>query len=206
MSASAETSAPTVILASASKSRARILRAAGAPHQIVPADVDEADVKLSLAQKGASPSAVAETLAEMKAQQVSRAHRDALVIGADQVLECDGELFDKPEDLDQARAHLRAFRGRRHTLVASVIVARDGAVVWRHNDQAHLDMRDLSDGFIEWYIERMGDEICESVGAYKLEGLGAQLFSNIEGDFFSILGLPLLPLLEVLRHHGVVAS
>ncbi|MFT5182219.1 MAG: septum formation protein [Alphaproteobacteria bacterium] len=206
MSASAETSAPTVILASASKSRARVLRAAGVPHQIVPSDVDEADVKLSLAQEGAPPFAVAETLAEMKAQQVSRGHRDALVIGADQILECAGKLFDKPGDLDQARAHLRAFRGRRHTLVASVTVACDGAIIWHHNDQAHLDMRDLSDGFIEWYIERMGDEICESVGAYKLEGLGAQLFSNIEGDFFSILGLPLLPLLEVLRDHGVVAS
>ena len=206
MSVPAEASGPEIILASASKSRAHILCAAGVPHQIVPADVDEAAVKLSLTQEGAPPFAVAETLAELKAQQVSRRHRGALVIGADQVLECGGRLFDKPADLDQARAHLGAFRGRRHTLLASVAMVRDGTVIWQYNDQAHLEMRDLSDAFIEWYIEQMGDQICESVGAYKLEGLGAQLFSKIEGDFFSILGLPLLPLLDVLRNQGVVAS
>ncbi len=206
MNVPAESSVPPVILASASNSRARILRAAGVPHQIVPANVDEAEVKLSLAREGAPALAVAETLAELKAQQVSRRHRGALVIGADQALECGGQLFDKPVDLDHARAHLMALRGRRHTLVASVSVVCDGTVIWHHNDQAQLDMRQLSDVFIEWYIEQMGDQICESVGAYKLEGLGAQLFSNIEGDFFSILGLPLLPLLDLLRNHGVVPS
>lgn len=206
MTALAESPAPPVILASASKSRAEILRAAGVPHEIEPANVDETDVKLTLARDGAPPLAVAETLAELKAQHVSRHHRGALVIGADQVLECDGQLFDKPADLGQARAHLMTLRGRRHTLMAGVSVVCDGEVVWHDNDQAHLEMRDLSDGFIEWYIEQVGDPICESVGAYKLEGLGAQLFSAIEGDFFSILGLPLLPLLDVLRDHGVVPS
>ena len=206
MSASTETSVPPVILASASKSRAQILHAACVPHQIDPATIDEAAVKRSLAREGAPPFAVAETLAGLKAQQVSQRHRGALVIGADQVLECGGQLFDKPDDLDQARAHLVALRGRRHTLAAGVSVVCDGAVIWYHTDQAHLDMRDLSDGFIEWYVDRMGDQICDSVGAYKLEGLGAQLFNKIDGDFFSILGLPLLPLLQVLRDHGAVPS
>jgi septum formation protein len=203
---SAESPTPPVILASASKSRAQILRAAGVPHEIEPANVDEADVKLSLAQQGAPALAVAETLAELKAQQVSRRHGGALVIGADQVLECGGQLFDKPADLEQARDHLMSLRGRRHTLMAGVSVVCGGKVIWHHNDQAHLEMRDLSDGFIAWYIEQMGDPVCESVGAYKLEGLGAQLFTSVEGDFFSILGLPLLPLLGVLRDHGVVPS
>ncbi len=206
MNASKPPSAPPVILASASKSRAQLLLAAGVPHQVVPANVDEDEVKHSLAREGAPPLTVAQTLAELKAQQISRRNRDALVIGADQVLDCDGQLFDKPADLDHARAHLIALRGRRHTLVASVSVVQDGREIWRHNEQAHLDMRQLSDAFVEWYIDRMGDQACESVGAYKLEGLGAQLFSNLEGDFFSILGLPLLPLLGVLRNHGVVPS
>ena len=206
MSGSEQPSAPSVILASASKSRAQLLLAAGVPHRVVPANVDEAEVKLSLVQDGAPPFAVAETQAELKAQQISQRHRGALVIGADQVLECGGQLFDKPADLDHARAHLIALRGRRHSLMTSVSVVRDGTVIWHHNDQAHLDMRQLSDAFIEWYIDRMGDQICDSVGAYKLEGLGAQLFSNVDGDFFSILGLPLLPLLDILRNHAVVPS
>ncbi len=180
--------------------------AAGVPHEIMPANVDEAEVKRSLAHEEAPSFAVAETLAELKAQQISRRHREALVIGADQVLECGGQLFDKPPDLDHARAHLIALRGRRHTLLTSVSVVRDSAVLWHHNEQAHLDVRPLSDDFIEWYIEQMGDQVCDSVGAYKLEGLGAQLFSKIEGDFFTILGLPLLPLLDVLRSHQVVPS
>ena len=206
MNSSAELTGPPVILASASKSRAQILLATGVPHTIIPAGVDEAEVKLSLAQKNAPAFAIAQTLAELKAQQVSQGHRGALVIGADQVLDCDGQLFDKPADLDDARAHLTALRGRRHTLSGSVNVVRDGAAIWHYNDQAHLDMRPLSDAFIEWYIEQVGDQMFESVGAYKLEGLGAQLFEHIEGDFFSILGLPLLPLLAILREHGVVPS
>jgi septum formation protein len=129
-----------------------------------------------------------------------------LVIGADQVLECNGQMFDKPADLDDARAHLIALRGRRHTLAGSVSVVLDGTAIWHYNDQAHLDMRPLSDAFIDWYMEQGGDQICESVGAYKLEAMGAQLFEYIEGDFFSILGLPLLPLLAILREHGVVPS
>ena len=204
MSAPSQLTAPSVILASASKSRAQLLLAAGVPHRVEPANVDESEVKLSLVQDGAPSFTIAETLAELKARQISQRYRDALVIGADQVLDCGGQLFDKPPDLDHARAHLMALRNRRHTLMTSVSVVQGGSVVWHYNDQAHLDMRDLSDTFIEWYVGRMGEQICETVGAYRLEGLGAQLFGNIEGDFFSILGLPLLPLLGLLRNHGVV--
>lgn len=206
MSSSAEPSGVSVILASASSSRAQILLAAGVPHTIVPANVDEAEVKRSLVQECAPALSVARTLAELKAQKVSQDNRSALVIGADQVLDCDGRLFDKPADLDAARAHLKALRGRRHTLSGSVSVVRDGSVIWNYNDQAHLDMRHLSDAFIEWYIGRVGEQMYESVGAYKLEGLGAQLFERVEGDFFSILGLPLLPLLAFLREHGSLPS
>ena len=141
MSPPAEPSGSPVILASASKSRTQILRAAGVPHTVVPANVDETVVKLSLAREGAPARMVAENLAEQKAHHVSRGHRGALVIGADQVLDCNGRLIDKPADLDQARAHLLALRGRRHTLVGSVSLVRDNEVIWRHNDQAHLDMR-----------------------------------------------------------------
>lgn len=197
---------PPVILASASASRARLLQAAGVPHRVEPAHVDEAEVKRSLVAQEAPSGTIAETLAELKAQQVSQRHDGALVIGADQVLDCNGHLFDKPADLEHARAHLMALRGRRHTLMTAVCVVRDGAVIWHFNDRAHLDMRSMSDAFIEWYIDKMGKRICDSVGAYQLESVGAQLFSRVEGDFFSILGLPLLPLLDLLRNHGVVPS
>lgn len=204
--ASVQPSPPALILASASKSRAQLLLAAGVPHRVIPANVDEGEVKRSLTGEGAPSFAIAETLAELKAQQISRRQREALVIGADQVLDCGGQLFDKPPDLDHARAHLMALRGRRHTLLTSVCVVRDGTVIWHHNEQAHLEMRDLSDTFIEWYIGQTSEQICDSVGAYKLEGLGAQLFARVDGDFFTILGLPLLPLLDVLRNHGVVPT
>ena len=206
MSVSDQTFGHPVILASASTSRAQLLSAAGVAHRVVPANVDEAEVKRSLISEAAPSFAIAEALAELKARQISQRHREALVIGADQVLDCGGQLFDKPVDLDHARAHLMALRGRSHTLMTSVAVVRDGSVIWHLNDQAHLEMRILSDAFIEWYIEQVGDRACDSVGAYQLEGLGAQLFAKIQGDFFTILGLPLLPLLDVLRNHGSIAS
>ena len=206
MSASDQLSGPPVILASASTSRAQLLRAAGVAHRVVPANVDEAEVKRSLIGEAAPSFVIAETLAELKARQISQRHREALVIGTDQVLDCAGQLFDKPADLDHARAHLIALRGRSHTLMTSVAVVQDGSVIWHHNEQAHLEMRHLSDAFIEWYISQVGDQACDSVGAYKLEGLGAQLFAKVQGNFFTILGLPLLPLLDVLRNHGAVAS
>ena len=202
----AEQPARQVILASASTTRADILRNAAVPHRVMPARVDEAAVKQSLSRDGAAASVIAETLAEFKAQQIARRETRALVIGADQVLECGGTLFDKPVDIDHARAHLIALRGRQHTLFTSVCLVRDDAVLWHHNATADLHMRALSDTFIDRYIDQVGERVCESVGAYQLEGPGIQLFSRIDGDYFTIRGLPLLPLLDVLRQHGVVPS
>lgn len=198
-----ERPAREVILASASGSRAHLLGAAGVAHRVVPANIDEAEIKLALRRERAPAFAIAETLAELKAQQVSQRHAAALVIGADQVLECGGELFDKPVDLAHARAHLTALRGRSHRLLTGVCVVRDGGVIWHHNDRAELEMRAFSDAFMDWYLDRLGERACRSVGAYQLEGLGAQLFSRVRGDYFSVLGLPLLPLLGFLREHGV---
>ena len=206
MHPAAQTTAPEVILASASASRAAVLRTAGVPHRVIAANIDEAEIKRSLAADGAPAAEVAETLARAKALQVSQRHRDALVIGADQVLACNGQLFDKPADLDHARAHLMALRGRCHSLATAISVARDGGEIWHHFDEPVLEMRRFGEPFIDWYIGAVGAEACQSVGAYKLEGLGAQLFSRVDGDFFTILGLPLLPLLDFLRSHGVIET
>ncbi|MFQ5972852.1 MAG: Maf family protein [Alphaproteobacteria bacterium] len=193
-----------LILASASPSRTRILHDAGVHHVVEPAGIDEEEIKASLAAAGAVPQAVSETLAELKATQVGTRRPGALVIGADQVLEYADRLFDKPRDLDHARAHLVTVRGRIHRLVASVCVVRDGRRLWHHNDTAELQMRDFSDDFLDWYLAKAGRTVCQSVGAYQLEGLGAHLFARVRGDYFTILGLPLLPLLEFLRGYDMV--
>lgn len=197
---------PLLVLASASATRARLLMAAGVPVETRPAAVDEAEVKNSLRAAEATAAAVAETLAELKAQKVSRQRPGALVLGADQVLDCDGRWFDKPADLDQARAQLRALRGRRHLLISAAVAVQDGVRIWHHTDRAALTMRPFSDEFLESYLAAAGSDVCGSVGAYRLEGLGAQLFARVEGDFFTILGLPLLPLLGFLRDRGALPS
>ena len=199
-------SSPPLVLASASTSRAALMHQAGLAAVSEPARVDESEVKASLAHEGANAAAVAETLAELKAQKVSRRHPGALVIGADQLLDCDGAWFDKPADLAEAASHLRALSGRTHTLVSCACVVRDGSRLWHHVDRARLEVRPLSDRFITDYLAAVGPAALDSVGAYQLEGLGAQLFARVEGDYFTILGLPLLPLLDFLRNHGVVPS
>lgn len=191
-----------LVLASASPSRASILQAAGLAVTIEPASLDEDPVKQSLRGNGAAT--IAGTLANLKAAQVCRNHPGALVIGADQVLECEGAWFDKPVDVDDARKHLLNLRGRTHELIAAVCVLRDGEALWRHTERARLTMRRFSTAFLERYLREQGDSVCESVGAYRIEGVGVQLFSAIEGNHFTILGLPLLPLLDFLRGHGVV--
>lgn len=194
-----------VILASASKSRANLLRAAGVNVEIVPAHADEDAVKNALKAEGATAAQCAETLAELKAVQVSQRHDNALVIGADQMLECEGAWFDKPADMAAARNHLVALRGKTHVLPTAVAVALNGARIWHHVALPRLTVRPYSDAFIDSYLKTAGPAVLTSVGAYQLEGLGAQLFSKIEGDFFTILGLPLLQLLAFLREHGVVS-
>ena len=201
-----EPGAPPLILASASRSRATVLRQAGLTAQSEPAQVDEAEVKAGLKAEGASARQIAETLAELKAQKVSRRWPGAVVVGADQILECENVWFDKPIDLDQAAGHLRSLSGKTHRLISAICVVRDGVRLWHHIAEAHLTMRPLSEGFIADYLAAVGPAALTSVGAYQLEGLGAQLFTRVEGDYFTILGLPLLPLMDFLRNHGVIAT
>jgi len=193
-----------LILASASMSRAGLLEAAGVRFEIQPARIDEDAVKASL--HGEDAARVAEVLAEMKAQRVSTAAPDALVLGADQVLDFGGELVSKSASLAEARVLLRRLRGQRHQLIGAAVLAKAGVPVWRHVERARLWMRDFSDAFLEDYLARESAAALACVGCYRLEGAGAQLFSKIEGDYFSILGLPLIPLLAALREHGVIVS
>jgi len=194
-----------IVLASASQARRALLTAAGLDLVVDPAAVDEASVKASLAAEGAGPGDIAEALAELKAARISPRHHGRLVIGADQILECEGRSFDKPVDRAAARLQLTALRGRRHSLVSAAVAMRDGQRLWHHVGRADLTMRAFSDSFLESYLDRIGPAATASVGAYQLEGLGAQLFAAIEGDYFTILGLPLLPLLAFLRGVGEIA-
>lgn len=194
----------TLILASGSAIRAQLLRGAGLDFVIETAPVDEAEIRLALQAEGASTGDTAIALAEAKALRISRKRPGTLVIGCDQMLDCNGAWFEKPGDRDHARAHLQALRGRDHTLLSGVVVARDGQRIWHHLSTARLTVRPLSEDFIEAYLEAAGEAVLNSVGAYQLEGLGAQLFSRIDGDYFTILGLPLLPLLDFLRLHGIL--
>jgi septum formation protein len=193
-----------LILASASRVRAALLRQAGLDFDVLPAHADEASTKRAM--NGADPMDIAQALAEIKARAIAAAHPGALVIGADQMLVCEGMLFDKPADLDEARGHLRRLGGRTHHLCTAAVVVCDGEVLWRHSETPELAMRPLGEPFIDAYLAAVGDDALLSVGAYQLEGCGAQLFERVEGDFFSILGLPLLPLLGFLRHSKIIEA
>jgi septum formation protein len=195
-----------LVLASGSATRAALLRAAGLAIQVDPAAVDEDEAKAALKGSRAAAPAAAEALAELKAQRVSRRRPGALVLGCDQLLECDGAWFDKPADRSAARRQLLALRGRGHSLHSAAVAVRDGGRVWHHVGTARLAMRAFSEAFLDGYLERAGDAVLGSVGAYQLEGLGAQLFARVEGDWFTILGLPLLPLLDFLRDHRVLPA
>ena len=194
------------MLASASEARARLLRAAGLAFAVDPARIDEGALKSRYAAVGADAETCALALAEAKAWAVAWRHPGALVIGADQVLECGGAWFDNPASAAAAAAQLGRLQGRRHRLVSAVAVVRDGAVAWRVADAARLTMRRLGRRRIERYLEACGPEALASVGAYRLEGLGVHLFPRVHGDYFTVLGLPLLPLLAWLRRAGVTAG
>jgi septum formation protein len=195
-----------IVLASASTTRLDMLRAAGVGVASDPAAIDEAQAKRALKAAGADTAAAAESLAELKAQRVSRRHPTALVIGADQILDCENRWFDKPRTRGEARDQLLALRGRAHELVSAAVVVRNGSRLWHHVDRARLAMRPFSDAFLDWYIVAAGDGLLDTVGGYRVEGVGAQLFHRIEGDYFTILGLPLLPLLDFLRARRALAS
>lgn len=197
------TNPPLLTLASKSAARSAILKGAGVTFQTADSGVDETRVKDLMLARGASPSGVAVALAREKALAVSR-ERPGLVIGADQTLDFEGRLHDKPATLDEAADRLRAMRGRSHALHAAVAVARDGRLVWETLSSADLLMRAFSEAFLEAYLASEGAGLLSSVGAYRLEGPGVQLFSEISGDYFTVLGLPLTGLLELLRREGVL--
>ena len=194
-----------IILASKSAARRAVLTGAGVPFEVSVAGVDEDAVKNAMLAEGASPRDVADALAELKAIKVSRS-KPGFVIGSDQTLEFEGKLYDKAETVDGAAERLRTMRGKPHKLHSAVVVAKDGAPIWREIVSATLTMRDFSDAFLASYLELEGEEALGSVGCYRLEGPGAQLFSKIEGDYFAILGLPLMGLLDLFRRHGVLAA
>lgn len=204
----------SLVLASGSATRAKMLRDAGVAVEIVTPRVDEDEIKASYRAEGAGAEDTAIALAEMKALTVSRkimgdnppANSGRYVLGADQMLDCSGIWFDKPADIAAARAQLAALQGRRHHLISAAVLVKDGVRLWHHVDRAELVMREVSDAYLDYYLGAVGTEVLSSVGAYHLEGLGAQLFSRVRGDFFTVLGLPLLPVLAILRQHGMLAS
>jgi len=191
-----------VILASGSQTRADMLRNAGLDFTVQPASVDEDEIKQSLITEGISPHEIAEVLAELKARAVSSSQPDALVIGADQLLVKDGHVFSKATNRGDAEITLAAFSGGEHTLISAIVIYQNGQAIWRVFDQAKLTVRPLSETFIQRYLDALADDAYWSVGCYQLEGLGSQLFTKIEGDYFTVLGLPLFPLLDFLRRHG----
>lgn len=197
---------PPLVLASASKSRASLLTDAGLVFRVDPARVDEAALKEACRAAGVATPIAAMHLAEAKALAVSSRHPAAVVVGADQLLECDGVWLSKAHDLAQARDALLRLRRRSHRLVSGVVLVRDGAVLERFADAATLTMRDFTDAFLDRYLAMVGRDALASVGAYMIEGPGVQLFEAIDGDHFTILGLPLLPLLARLRSLGVLAE
>ena len=195
-----------IVLASGSTTRQKILTDAGIPFELKVAQIDENEIKDALLQEGAEAPLIAETLAELKARSVSRRLPECLVVGADQVLGCGKKIYSKPENLGAAREQLISLRGKEHYLTSSVVVSQNGERAWHHNDTALLQMRNFSDGFLDTYISKERAGLLDSPGCYRVEGPGIQLFSRIDGNFFTILGLPLLPLLDYLRLRGGVAE
>ena len=194
----------SLILASASSSRKMLLTAAGVSFTADPADLDEAALIAGL--KSAGTEAMARRLAEEKATAVSRRHPGKIVLGGDSVIGFEGDYVSKCASLDEARALLTRLSGHTHLLVSAAALARDGALLWAHASPCRMTMRVLSPGFLEDYLAREGEGILSSVGCYHFEGRGAQLFDTVEGDYFSVLGLPLLPVLACLRKEGLLAS
>ncbi|MCP8895849.1 Maf-like protein [Shinella daejeonensis] len=195
---------PSLILASQSPFRRMLMENAGLAFEARPAQIDERAVEAAIAASHISPVDIAGELALAKARDVSGRAAGAYVIGSDQTLSLDGRVFHKPRNMAEARGHLEALSGRTHALNCGIALVRDGETLWRHVSIARLTMRPLSRPFIERHLERVGERVLASVGAYQLEGEGVQLFEAIDGDYFTILGLPLLPLLQQLRKFGVI--
>lgn len=195
-----------LLLASSSPIRLSLLRAAGIAVEALPARIDEAAILASLEADGAHPRDIADTLAELKARKLAERHPDRLVLGCDQVLEFDRRAWSKPESPDQARAQLAELRGQTHRLFSALVLYDRGEPIWRHVGRADLTMQDFSDSYLDAYLARNWQDIRHCVGGYQLEGEGVRLFSAIEGDYFTVLGLPLLPLLAYLGQRGFIES
>ncbi len=193
-----------LILASKSASRQKLLQSAEVDFEVRPSQLDEASIKLDMLGRSCTHMEIAETLAIQKAMLVAECFPAATIIGADQVLECDGELFDKAKTKDEAAEHLRFFRGKPHYLITSLAIIQNRKAVWTHTSIPKLTMRGFSDDFLSNYLENAGAALTSSVGAYFLEDIGIKLFSKIEGDYHAILGLPMVPLLEKLRELNVI--
>ena len=193
-----------ILLASASRFRKALLDNAGIAVEAVPAEIDERAVEEAVDRTGVTPADIAQILAEAKATEVSERYPDAWVVGSDQVLSLDGELLHKAADMGEARRRLLKLSGHTHVLDTGVVLARAGKAVWRHVSTARMTMRPLTPEFVGRYLSQAGSGVLASVGAYQIEGPGIQLFERIEGDHFTIVGLPMLPLLEALRAHGVI--
>jgi septum formation protein len=197
----------SLILASQSATRRGMLAAAGVAHEPITPGVDEEALKAGLRAEGIEARALADALAEMKALKLSRRHSTRLVLGCDSVVvEADGTIVDKAESLEESRDQLRRLRGTTHRLISAAVICLGGAPIWRHVDVARLTMRNFSDDYLQSYLEAEWPAIGGCVGGYRIEGLGAQLFARIDGSHFTILGLPLLPLLDYLRVRGELAS
>lgn len=193
-----------LILASGSEIRAALLRNAGLDFQQIIARIDEQSIKQALQAEEAPPRDIADALAEMKARKVADKHPEAMVIGCDQVLSFEGDLLSKPRDPEDARKQLQTMRKKRHALLSAAVIYHDGRPIWRHVGQVRLRMRDVSDAYIDGYVDRNWDQIQHCVGAYQLEAEGVRLFHSIEGDYFHVLGMPLLELLAFLTLRGVI--
>lgn len=195
-----------LLLASASQIRLQLLRNAGLEVAALPARVDEDSIRRALESESATPRDIADALAEVKARKIGDKNPDALVLGCDQVLAFKGKVFGKPDTADEARSQLCALRGQTHQLLSALVLYDQAKPIWRHVGQARLTMLPVSDAYIDSYLSRNWDSARHSVGAYKLEEEGVRLFSAIEGDYFTILGLPLLPLLGYLGQRGFIAT
>jgi len=188
-----------IILASKSKSRKKIIENAGLIFETVSSGVDENEIKARMSKTGATFVQITEALAREKALTVSKDRPRSLVIGGDQILVCDGKYYDKAKDLDEARNHLNSFKGKTHELITSITLVQNNEVIWTHTSRPRLSMRDFSNEFLDEYIEQAGDALLQSVGCYFIEGIGIHLFSNIEGEYHAIQGVPMLALLNKLR-------
>ncbi len=195
-----------MVLASASQARSAILSHAGIPHHCEAADLDETLIKRDAIRKGESVEIAVQRLALAKANKVAQNHIGKFVLGCDQILDCENKWYDKPANIDDARIHLHSLRGKTHRLVNGMVIVYNGTMIWTHTETAVLTMRPFSNKFLEEYLVESGESILSSVGAYLLEARGALLFDSVSGDYFTILGLPLLPILSFLREKEIIRS